>query len=412
MKTRMAGQTVLTLILAGGKGKRMGVLTEGRAKPVMPFAGVYRLIDFALSNCAHSGLSDVWVLEQYELHSLNDHLSSGRPWDLDRTHGGLQVLPPYQGQDDQNEQGSEGEAFAHGNAHALFLNRHLIREFAPDVVLVLSADHVYLLDYAEVVQRHLQTRASVTMVTTQVPVGETAHRFGNVTVNGEGRVTGFAYKPEEPISDLVTTEVFVYDATTLLDRLEELARRHGDLQDFGDELLPDLVQGGRAFAHRFEGYWRDVGTPQAYWEAHMQLVDGEIPSLDAPSWPLLTFGVPRAPARIEGSARIIASLLSPGSRVAGHVERSVLAPGVVIEAGASVHESVLLSGTVVRVGARVERAIVDEDCEIGAGAVVGGSGELTLVGQGAQIKANSHIEPGQSLPARERFAKLQTFKGH
>lgn len=373
----------LALILAGGEGGRLGVLTEERAKPAVPFAGVYRLIDFPLSNCLHSGISDVWVIEQYEPHSLNEHLANGRPWDLDRTYGGLQVLPPQQTRSRKDEGG-----FAQGNADAIYRHKTLIRELDPDLLLVLSADHVYKLDYREVIDRHLENEAAVTLVTTRVPPGEDASRFGVVEVDGDGRVTGFEYKPESPKSGLVTTEVFVYDASELLDTLDKLAGEdEPDLKDFGHELIPQLVSEGKAREYRLEDYWRDAGTVESYWRAHMDLLEPE-PGLvlDDPAWPLRTYGQQRLPARIEGSARIGASLISPGCRIAGRVERSVLGPGAVVEEGAEVRDSVLLEKVVVRAGARIQRAILDAEVEVGEGARVGETeGEIALAGRGSRL---------------------------
>lgn len=389
---------MLTVILAGGKGSRLGSLTKYRAKPVLPFGGTYRLIDFALSNCVHSGLSDVWVLEQYELHTLNAHLASGRPWDLDRTRGGLQVLPPF------TSEGSDDARLASGNAHALHVNAPLLREYRPDVMVVLSADHVYRLDLAEVVSHHLDKNASVTMVTTRVPEGETPHRFGNVVADEDGRVTDFAYKPDEPLSDLVTTEVFVYDAPHLFDALDRLAQE-GDLTDFGHELIPALVHEGRAFEYRFDGYWRDVGTLDAYWEAHQQLLDEKLPPLDDPDWPTLTYHVPRSAARVEQGAVVADSLVASGCRLAGRVERSVLSPGVVVEAGATVKDSVLLNDVVVRAGATVRRAVIDEGACIDENAVVGSDGEVTLVPARAHVEAGSTVQ-GDELPTEEAPDRL------
>ena len=340
----------------------MGPLTERRAKPALPFAGHYRLIDFALSNCTNSGISDVWVFQQFQPHSLEDHLANGRPWDLDRTSGGLLILHPFSG-------GEEG-GFHEGNADALWRHRRLIAEFGPDVVLVLSADAVYTLDYRRVVDTHLGAGADVTMATTRV--AEDAGRFGVVEVDGDGRVVGFAYKPDEPSSDLVTIEVFAYRPQALLSTLDELADGGGELNDFGDELLPRLVERGRAWEHRVESYWRDVGTPLAYWQAHQDLVEGRTPGfdLDDLDWPVWTTGAHRPPAWVAGSASVDGSLLSPACRVSGRVVGSVLSPGVVVEEGAVVERSVLLHGVVVRAGARVERAIVDSRVEVGAGQVV------------------------------------------
>jgi glucose-1-phosphate adenylyltransferase len=393
----MAREKVLALILAGGSGGRLETLTRKRAKPVTPFAGVYRLIDFPLSHCVHSGLSDVWVIEQYELHSLNEHLSNGRPWDLDRTYGGLQVLPP-----NQRKHGEEEGGFAQGNADAIYRQRTLIREFDPDVLLVLSSDHVYKLDYRDVLDRHRERKADLTLVSTRVPRDQ-ACRFGVVEVGGDGRVTGFEYKPESPKSDRVTTEVFAYDARKLLDTLDALAQDGESLKDFGDRLLPRLVDEGKVFDFRLEGYWRDVGTVDSYWQAHMDLLAPEPPIVpDAPDWPILTTGPQHLPARIDAEARIDGSFIASGCRVAGRVERSVLAPGVIVESGAEIRDSILLHGVVVRSGARIERAILDAGAEVGAGAVIGArDGDLALVGRRVRIPAGARIEAGARVEPEE-----------
>jgi glucose-1-phosphate adenylyltransferase len=386
----VAGPKVLALILAGGEGGRLELLTDVRAKPAMPFAGVYRLIDFPLSNCVHSGISDVWVLQQYEPHSLSDHLSNGRPWDLDRTHGGFRVLHPYVG--------DRASGWYEGNADALFRNRRTIAEFDPDVVVVLSADHVYRLDYAEVVAHHREGDAEVTIVTSRVPFEE-AGRFGTVDVADDGRVAAFDYKPDEPTSDVVTTEVFVYSADALLGALDELGEdRDGSsgLTDFGEQLLPHLVERGGAIAFPLDGYWRDVGTPDSYLDAQLELLRPD-PSLrlDDPDWPILTLGAQRPPARIERTAALDASWISPGCVIRGSVERAVLGPGVVVEPGAQVRDAILFHDAVVSSDARVERAIVDEGVSIGQGARLGtAGGELTLVGRGATIEAGAEIPAG------------------
>ncbi len=351
----------------------MGPLTENRAKPALPFAGLYRLIDFPLSNCANSGISDVWVLQQYQPFSIEDHLANGRPWDLDRTSGGLLILQPFTG--------GEEEGFAEGNADALWRHRRLIREFDADVVLVLSADAVYTLDYRDVIDAHLEADADVTMVTSKVD--EDPGRFGVVTVAEDRRVSGFSYKPDDPQSDLVTTEVFAYRPAALLDTLDDLGESDEPLEDFGDALLPRLVEGRRAYAFPLDGYWRDVGTPQSYWQAHQDLVDGNGLDLDDLDWRIRTTAGHRPPALIEGGATVERSLMSPACRVAGQVSRSVLSPGVVVEAGAVVEESVILHGAVIRAGARVERAIVDSGVEVAAGAHVHStdSGEPVIHGR-------------------------------
>ena len=372
---------VLALVLAGGEGGRLAPLTDERAKPALPFGATYRLIDFPLSNCAHSGIRDVWVIQQYEPHELTRQLANGRPWDLDRTSGGLLILHPYLG---DSESG-----WYEGNADAIYRNREAIADHDPDLLLVLSADHVYKLDYGDVIDAHLRSDASVTMVTTRVPREEAA-RYGVVELDDEDRVTRFEYKPAEPRSDLVTTEVFVYDARTLRRALDELAGAGDEsgLKDFGHELLPQLVEDGAARAFELETYWRDVGTIESYWQAHMELLAEEPPlTLDDPAWPILTAGLQRPPARVEGSARMNASLVAAGAVIRGNVERSVIGPGVVVEEGATVRESILLHDGHVASGAVVARAIVDERVRVEAGAELGGAEEITVVGAGEVVAA-------------------------
>jgi glucose-1-phosphate adenylyltransferase len=368
---------VLALVLAGGEGGRLGALTDERAKPALPYGGVYRLIDFPLSNCRGSGIGDVWVLQQYQPHSLTEHLANGRPWDLDRTHGGLRVLHPYLG---RSESG-----WYEGNADALFRNKEDIRGFGAELLLVLSADHVYKLDYGAVIERHLEVDAVATVVTTQVRLNE-ASRFGVVEVE-DGRVVDFAYKPDDPQSDLAAAEVFVYDAEKVLAALEELAEEDDDsgLEDFGDQLLPHLVDQGGVYEHRLEGYWRDVGTVESYWQGHMDLL-GSSPAfeLDDPEWPILTWGAQRPPARIAEPAQIEDSLVSPGCFVAGRVVRSVLAPGAVVDEGAIVQDSVVFHDAKIRSGASVECAIVDERAEIRE-SVAGAADEIAVVAREAQV---------------------------
>ena len=379
----------LALVLAGGKGSRLAALTSHRAKPAVPFGGHHRLVDVPLSNCLHSGVSDVWVSVQYNPVSIVRHLAGGRPWDLDRNEGGLMVLTPRTGE------GREG--WTSGTADGLWRNAELIRRHAPDVLLVLSADAVYRMDYDVLVDEHRQSGAEVTMTTTRVDPDD-ASRYGVVQVQ-DGRVTEYRLKPDDPAGDLVCNEVFAFDPGPTLDLLDELGEQAGEdgLQDLGHELLPALVERGRAREHRFEGYWRDVGTLESYHCAHMDLL-GEAPAflLDDPSWPLLTRGGRRAPSRLQEGARLDDVLLSPSTRVGGHVQRSVVSPGVVIEPGAEVVDSVLLHDVVVRAGARVERAVLDAGAEVGAGAQVGGPDGLVLGAEGERL--SGRVAPGHGLP--------------
>ncbi len=357
-RTRRA--RVLVVVLAGGAGSRLGALTEHRAKPAIPFAGMYRLIDIALSNVAHSGLEDVWVIEQFEPHALNDHLANGRPWDLDRTHGGLRILPPYQ-------RGDGDEAMASGNADALVQHRRLLAEFAPDVLVAMSADHLYRLDLRDVLDTHAEHGATVTAVTTDPPADDDPTRFAWVSAGGGGDITGFEYKPDRPHGDRICTELFAFDAPVLLDLLADLAGAES-AGDYGDALLPALVDGGGAFEHRLDGYWRDVGTIDTYHRVHMEFVDDEPPlRLDDPDWPMLTGSIIGGPARVAATATVSRSLLSPGVTVCGVVEGSVLGRNVVVERGATVRSSVVLDDAVISDGVNLRDCIVDSGTIVAAG---------------------------------------------
>jgi glucose-1-phosphate adenylyltransferase len=390
-----AGRTrTLVVILAGGAGGRLELLTRERAKPAVPFAGTHRLIDFPLSNCQNAGVTDVWVSQQFNPISLSDHLANGRPWDLDRTTGGLLLLQPRLGHDDRT-------GFQQGTADGLWRYAPLIREFGPDVVVVVSADAVYTLDYGAVAEEHRESGAEVTMVTTEVDLDD-AGRYGVVQVDG-GRVREYVYKPDEPRGSLVSNEVFAFRPASLLDTLDELAEEAGDdgVEDIGDELLPRLVERGGAREHRLRSYWRDVGTIPAYWACHQELLGDEPPiDLDDPAWPVLTRATShRASARLLNGASVEASLLAPAVRVAGTIERSVVGRGAVVEAGAQVRDSVLLPGVVVRAGARVERAILDDGVEVSRDARVGeAQGEIALVGLRAVVEEGAVLGAGARFP--------------
>lgn len=392
----MARTRTLVVILAGGAGGRLELLTAERAKPAVPFGGTHRLVDFPLSNCLNSGLSDVWISQQFNPISLSDHLANGRPWDLDRTTGGLLTLQPREGHDDRT-------GFQQGTADALWRFAPLIREFGPEALVVLSADAVYAMDFADLVAEHVEAGADLTMVTTEVEP-EDAGRYGVVRAR-DGRIRDYAYKPDEPHGSLVANEVFVFAPAALLDTLEAVARQDGEdaLEDLGDAVLPRLVDAGGVREHHLDGYWRDVGTIPAYWSAHQELLADEPPiDLDDPAWPMVTRAIEhRACARVPTGARVQRSLLAPGSRVAGTVERSVIWRGAVVDAGATVRDAVVLPGACVRAGATVERAIIDDRVEVGRDARVGeADGEIALVGLRATV------EPGTELDAGARFPEV------
>src|SRR5918993_50658 len=345
----MPKERVLAIIQAGGAGGRMDVLTRELAKPALPFAGVFQLVDFPLSNLAHSGISDVWLSVSFQGSSLEEQVANGRPWDLDRTTGGLRLLMPQEGTGSTDEEG-----FAKGNADELYRLRDQIRAADPTYVVVMSADHVYKFDFNDALATHREQDADCTVVTSEVSLEE-ASDHAVVQVDGEGTVTDFAYKPDEPASTTVATEIFVYRHSTLVETLEELHRElaadsgEGDsgLADFGDHLLPRLVERRRVVAHPMAGYWRDLGEPHKYLRAHRDVLVHDQGVLDDPTWPILTRQPQRVPARVLEDGRVVDSLLSPGCRVSGEVVRSVLGPGVVVEADAVVRDSVVFSDTVI-----------------------------------------------------------------
>lgn len=407
----MARNRILAIIQAGGAGGRMDVLTRERAKPALPFAGVYQLIDFPLSNLTHSGISDVWLSLQYQGATLEEDVANGRPWDLDRNHGGLRLLMPQQGTGTDEEEG-----FAKGNADLLFRIRDQIRAASPELVVVLSADHVYRFDYLDAAATHRAKDAELTIVTTEVARSQ-ATQHGTVEANRLGRVTGFAYKPARPTTTTVATEIFLYSPDALVEVLEELHHEKsadagaGDtgLGDYGEGLVQRFIERGRTFAHELPGYWRDLGQPHLYLAAHQELLTGDAAQLFAePKWPFLTRQPQRVAARLEAGCEVEDSLLSPGSRVAGAVRRSVLGPGVVVHAGATVTDSVVFADSTIEEGAEVAWSVVDTGCVVGAGATVGDPAadgtqdpeQVTLVGKdsrvaaGLTIPAGARLEPG------------------
>jgi glucose-1-phosphate adenylyltransferase len=382
----LAPPRTLVVVLAGGAGSRLESLTDRRAKPAVRFAGTHRLVDFPLSNARNSGIDDVWVVQQYHPTSLNVHLANGRPWDLDRTRGGLMVLEPHRG--------DERAGWHEGTADALWRKARLVADLGADAVVVVSADAVYRLDYAEVVAGHLASDAEVTMVTVRHD-GDNS-RYGVVETDG-GRITGYELKPERPRTDVVTTEVFVFTPDALLRTLEEVATEDPDaLTDLGAGVLPRFVARGTAREHRHTGYWQDVGTVGAYWRTHRAFCAPTPPfELDDPAWPVSTRAGVAGAVRLAEGAVVADSLLAPGARVAGEVRGSVLGPGVRVDAGARIIDSVVLDDVHVGAGARLQRVVVDEGAQVRPDVRVGGpapdgapdddDATITLVAAGAVV---------------------------
>jgi glucose-1-phosphate adenylyltransferase len=361
--------------------------------------GTYRLIDVALSNAANSGLRDVWVIQQYEPHLLNEHLSGGRPWDLDRTRGGLQVLPPFQG--------GHGEGFAEGNADALARQVRLLDAFDPEVVLVASADHLCTIDLSLVADAHIASGADLTVLTTDLQRSQDPTRHALIDVDRRGRVTGLHDKPDDPPHRTAATEVFAYAPDALLGTLGRLTEQGEALGDYGDVLVPTLIADGDVRALHHEGHWRDLGTPEAYLDAQLELLRPRPPMrLDDPTWPILSPAVARTPARIDRTAHVDGSWISPGAVVRGTVVDSIVGPGVTVEVGAEVRRSVLFDDARVGKGATVARAVVADGAWIGARARVGAPqarrpvlvGQARRVAAGAEIAAGTHLEPAHEGP--------------
>jgi glucose-1-phosphate adenylyltransferase len=395
---------VLALILAGGEGERLSILSQVRAKPGVPFGGKYRIIDFALSNAVNSGMTDVAVLTQYAPRSLMHHIGLGRPWDLDRTHGGVTLLQPYLGR-------GRARDWYRGTADAVLQNLDFIADRDPELVLVLAGDHIYKMDYRPFIDLHRSSGAEVTCAVRTVPLEE-AHRFGILEVDAGGRVTAFVEKPPNPTSNLVSMGVYVFSWPFLREVLSP------ERVDFGRDLLPWLVESARrVYAYEFKGYWQDVGTVEAYWRTSLDLLsDAPGIELNDLGWLIYTRSEERPPARIGPAASVERSMVSHGCVIDGGVQHSILSPGVRVGAGARVRDSIVMFDTVIGEGAVVDRAIVDKDCRVGPGAVIGEGDDLrpnrneperlyagvTLVGKGAAIPArarigrNCRIDPGVS----------------
>ncbi len=388
MKTR-------AVILAGGEGSRLGTLTAKRTKPAVPFAGKYRIIDFTLSNCVNSGIFDVMILAQYRPHSLIEHIGAGGPWDLNRDFtGGVRIYTPYKARGASD--------WYLGTADAVQQNFRFIKNSSPDLVLILSGDHIYEMNYDKMVDFHMAQNADLTMAVIAVPLAE-ASRFGVVGMDESQRVNAFIEKPAQPPSNLANMGVYLFKTEVLNKALLEDHQLPNSSHDFGKDILPRLVsEGARVFAYPYDGYWVDVGTVNSYWQAHMDQLEDKPPfDLNNRSWIIHTRTEERPPVWIARGAEVENSMICDGCEIApgARVVRSVLSPGVLVRPGAVVCESILLTETVVEAGAVVERAIVDKRTHIQENARVGGmvSGPepvITMVGKNSEVPPGFTIEAG------------------
>ena len=387
---------VLALILAGGQGDRLSILSEHRAKPAVVFGGKYRIIDFVLSNCANTGITTVGVLTQYRPRSLNEHIGSGRPWDLDREGGGVFLLQPYLGR--------EISDWYRGTADAVYQNLFFVEESRADEVLVLAGDHIYAMTYDGMINFHRENDADVTVPVYEVPLEE-GHRFGILELDAEGQVTHFWEKPENPPGTLASTGIYLFKKDVLIDQLQADAARSTS-HDFGRDILPEMIGKYRVFGYPLRSYWRDVGTVEAYWQANMDLLV-DLPELNLydPNTVVRTRETRYPPAKMGPRAHIARSLVNIGDIVNGHIENSVISPGVYVEEGAVVRDSVIFDGCVIERGAVIERCVLDKEVFVGANAVIGPSTDftpnidrpellntgITVVGKRARIPAGLEV---------------------
>jgi glucose-1-phosphate adenylyltransferase len=349
----------MAVILAGGEGERLSILSGVRAKPAVPFGGKYRIIDFTLSNCVNSDVDNVVVLTQYNPRSLNDHIGLGRPWDLDRNKGGVKLLQPY------IARGRVAEWYR-GTADAVLQNINVIEHDTADTILVLAGDHIYKMDYQPFIAAHRRKRADVTIAVRHVPLSD-ASRMGVLALDENDRVVDWQEKPKQPRSDLASMGVYVFSKKALRRWLGE------DRIDFGRHVIPAMLEAGaRVYGYHFDSYWQDVGTIQSFWEANLALLDDRVElDLYDKDWVIHTRSEERAPARIGATAQVHRSLISHGCVINGTVVNSVLSPGVRVDVGAVVRDSIVMFDCIIRSGAVVDRAILDKEVVVGQGAIVG-----------------------------------------
>ena len=398
----IAKKETVAMLLAGGQGSRLYLLTERIAKPAVPFGGKYRIIDFPLSNCINSGIDTVGVLTQYQPLALNEYIGNGQPWDLDRTYGGVTTLPPYQAQ--------KRADWYKGTANAIYQNLHFISKFDPDYVVILSGDHIYKMDYAEMVEAHKKNGADCTIAVFDVPLSE-ASRFGIMMTDENMRITDFAEKPKEPKSTKASMGVYVFSKDKLFSYLEADEADENSQKDFGKNIIPAMLKAGeKLYAFEFSGYWKDVGTIQSLWESNMDLL-GERPALPLKDkeWRILSRNDAMPPHFVGQGAVISNSVITEGCEIYGTVINSVLSAGVTVERGATVRDSVILGNVTVKADATVDYSIVDSDTVVGKGATVGKeiglSAGITLLGGGLNVKAGTVI-PDNVICGAEMLSTL------
>ncbi len=392
---------IVAMLLAGGQGSRLGVLTKSIAKPAVPYGGNYRIIDFPLSNCVNSGIYTVGVLTQYQPLELNDYIGNGQPWDLDRQNGGVHVLSPYEA--------IGSKEWYKGTANAIYQNINFIEKYDPEYVVVLSGDHIYKMNYAKMVDFHEKNKADCTIAVLEVP-WEEASRFGILATDESNKIYEFAEKPAEPKSNKASMGVYVFSWDKLKKYLIQDENTPGSANDFGKNIIPTMLDAGeRMFAFPFEGYWKDVGTIDSLWEANLDIINPNVElDLSDTSWRIYSRNPVSPPHYIGKRAKVELSSVSEGCEIEGNVDYSVISSNVKIEEDADIRYSVIMPGAIIKKGAKVYYSIVAEDAVVEEGAQVGEIPELldnpedwgvAVIGAGAAVKGGTKIEPGAMIEA-------------
>lgn len=389
----------VAMLLAGGQGSRLYALTQKVAKPAIPYGGKNRFIDFPLSNCINSGIDTVGVLTQYQPMVLNEYVGNGQPWDLDKMHGGVHVLPPYQT--------AAGASWYEGTANAIYQNMAFIERYDPEYVIVLGGDHIYKMDYSKMLDYHIANNADSTIAVIDVPRSE-ASRFGIMTCDEEGRIVDFTEKPKEPKSTLASMGIYVFSWEKLRKYLIENENANTGSKDFGKDIIPAMLANDeRLFAYEFEGYWKDVGTLDSLWEANMDLLSPSVPlNLYDPNWKVYSRHNNMPPQYIGKNAHVENSMITEGSVVDGTVDFSIISSGVTIEEGASVKYSIVMPGTTIKKNAVVEYAIIGENCVVESDAMIGMNPEsvpnrddwgIAVLGHNITISSGKRVLPKEII---------------
>ena len=386
----MTKKKCVAMLLAGGQGSRLGVLTGKIAKPAVPYGGKYRIIDFPLSNCINSGIDTVGILTQYKPLELNDYVGSGKPWDLDRQSGGVHILPPYQGQ--------KGGDWYKGTANAIYQNLGFIERYDPEYVLILSGDHIYKMDYSKMIDQHIETGAACTISVLEVSMEE-ATRFGIMNTNPDGSIYEFEEKPAHPKSNLASMGIYVFSWDKLRKYLTEDEAKPDSSNDFGKDIIPAMLScGEKMLVYRFSDYWKDVGTVDSLWEANLDLLNPKIDlNLSDPEWRISSRASDYRPQYIADSSKVENSLITNGCEVMGTLDYSILFENVTVEEGAVVEYSLVMPGAVIKKGARVQYAIVAEDVVVGENAAIGtqpvadDDWGITVIGAKLNVGKNAKI---------------------